>query len=269
MYEIVENTVIAPNIRKIRIKSPEIASKREPGQFVIIMSSERGERIPLTIVDSDEKTITVIVQIVGASTSEIASFEKGSSFFSVAGPLGKPTHIENYGNIAVVGGGVGIAPLYPITKKLKEAGNKITAILGGRSKEYIILLDEIRSVSDEIVCTTDDGSFGVKGLVTYPLEDMLKSGGVDFVFTVGPVVMMEAVSDLTKRYGVKTMASLNPIMVDGTGMCGACRCNVGGETKFACVDGPEFDAHLIDFKNLRRRLNMFREEENLAKKDIL
>ncbi len=267
MFEIIRNNEIAENVFRLSIKAEAIAESRKAGQFVIVHHREGAERIPLTIVESDlgEGTIDIIVQAVGKNTKEICSLNPGEFIEDLAGPLGVATHIEDYGNCVVVGGGVGIAPLYPITKSLSNAGNNVTTILGARSKNLIILQDDMRSISKNLILATDDGSSGKKGLVTDALQELIDAGeNIDFVLAIGPVVMMEAVSNLTKKYNIKTMVSLNPIMVDGTGMCGVCRCKVGDQTKFACVDGPEFDGHLVDFGNLKRRLRMFKDQEALS-----
>ncbi len=263
MPEIAEKEVLTPQIVRLKVIAPDIAKKRRPGQFVILRVDERGERIPLTIVDSDpgEGTVTIVFQVVGKTTHMLSQLEKGDKILDFAGPLGKPTEIEQFGTVVVVGGGIGTAVAFPIAKGMKEAGNKVIAIVGARSKDLLVLEHEIAAVSDEIVVTTDDGSYKRPGLVTEPLKEYLDRGEVDQVVAIGPVPMMHAVSELTRTYGVKTLVSLNPIMVDGTGMCGACRVAVGGKTRFACVDGPEFDGHEVDFKDLTMRLTAYREHE--------
>jgi ferredoxin/flavodoxin---NADP+ reductase len=245
------------------IEAPSIARKAKPGQFVILKANETGERIPLTMANTDPEkgTITVIYQVVGKSTALFKTLQVGDGYQDVIGPLGKPTHLEKVGKVACVGGGTGTAVMYPITKGLKEIGNYVIGIIGARTKDLLILEDEMRAVSDEFHVCTDDGSYGHHGFVTDVLKDVLEKGEVKLVVAIGPVPMMKAVSRVTKEYGVSTLVSLNPIMVDGTGMCGGCRVTVGGETKFACVDGPEFDGHLVDFDELMQRLQGYREAE--------
>lgn len=249
---------------RYKIKNPKIAKKRKAGQFIILRCAEGGERIPLTIVSSNETegTFDIIFQVVGKTTKDLSLLNVGDKLLDVAGPLGNPTHIENFGTCVMIGGGVGIAPLYPITKALKEAGNEIISILGARSKNLLLLVDEFKELSDELHIATDDGSEGIKGFVSNVLQDIIDSGKtVNFVIAIGPVIMMKVIADLTRKYNITTMASLNPIMLDGTGMCGGCRVMIDGESKFACVHGPEFDAHKVDFDGLIRRLGMFKEQE--------
>lgn len=252
-----------------QIEAPLIAAKSKPGQFVILKANETGERIPLTIADRDiEKgLITILYLVVGKSTKLFADLSPGDYFQDVIGPLGQATHLEKYGKVVCVGGGTGIAVLHPIAKGLKEAGNHVTSILGARSKDILVFEDRMRNISDEVIITTDDGSYGRKGFVTDPLREMLETEKPDFVVTIGPVPMMKNVSKLTKEYGVKTIVSLNPLMIDGTGMCGCCRVSVGGQTRFACVDGPEFDGHLVDFDEIMVRLKSYEEEERKAMED--
>ena len=267
MYKIVSKETIAPNVHKYVLDAPLIARKRLPGQFVVIRIAETGERIPLTIADGDPEagTITLVVQSVGKTTVQLSLKEAGDSIPDVLGPLGKPTHVEKVGTVLAVGGGIGIAPLYPITKAMKEAGNHIVTVLGARSRDLFIMEEEMRSVSDEVIITTDDGSRGRKGLVTDAIKELDDAGRkIDLVVAIGPPVMMKFVSMLTKELGMPTIVSLNPIMIDGTGMCGGCRVTVGGATRFACVDGPEFDGHEVDFDGLMQRLSMYREHECLA-----
>jgi len=263
MPEIVKKEVLTPQIVRLRVTAPDIAKKRKPGQFVILRVDDRGERIPLTIVDSDpgDGTITIIFQVVGKTTHMLSQLEKGDKILDLAGPLGKPTEIEPFGTVVVVGGGIGTAVAYPIAKGMKDAGNRVLAIVGARSKDLLVLEHEVAAVSDEIIVTTDDGSYKRSGLVTEPLKEYLDRGEVDQVVAIGPVPMMRAVSELTRPYGVRTLVSLNPIMVDGTGMCGACRVSVSGNTRFACVDGPEFNGHEVDFEDLTMRLTAYREQE--------
>ena len=267
MAKIIEKQQLAPGIFLMRVKAPLIASKRKAGQFIILRVSEHGERIPLTIVDSDVKagTITLVFQVVGKTTSLLSRLNRGEEIMDLAGPLGDPTRIEKFGTVAVLGGGIGIAVAYPIAKAMKEKGNKVISIIGARTKDLLVLEKEIASVSDEIIVSTDDGSYKRKGLITEPLLEVLKRGlKPDRVVAVGPVPMMRAISELTRPFGVKTIVSLNPIMVDGTGMCGACRVVVGGKTRFACVDGPEFDGHQVDFDDLSLRLRAYAEQEKKA-----
>lgn len=264
MYEIKYKKQLSADVCLFRVEAPLIARKRQPGQFVIIRLDESGERIPLTIAESspEEGTITIIVQGVGKTTKALNAMEVGDSIRDVVGPLGSPTHIENVGTCCLIGGGVGIAIAYPIAKGMKEAGNKVIAILGSRSKDLMILEAETREFADEVLITTDDGSYGMHGFVTDALRMLLDEGrDVNLVLAIGPVPMMRAVAELTRERGIKTIVSLNPIMVDGTGMCGGCRVSVGGEVKFACVDGPEFDAHEVDFDDLAKRLMAFRVQE--------
>ena len=252
------------------IEAPEIARKRKAGQFVILKVNEKGERIPLTIVDSDAEkgTITIIYQIVGKTTDLMASLNVGDTFQDVQGPLGNPTEVENYGHTVCVGGGVGVGVIYPITKALKECGNRVTSIIGARTKDLIILEDEMRKASDKLVVTTDDGSYGFHGFVSAVLQEMIDKGEkIDRVFAIGPVPMMRVIAAVTKPHGIKTIVSLNPIMVDATGMCGACRVAVAGKTKFTCVDGPEFDGHEVDFDMLVKRLRMYCEQERQSHKE--
>lgn len=262
MYEIISNVTLAPNLHRIVVKAPRVATARRPGQFVIVRADRGDERIPLTIGDADaaEGTITLFVQAVGASTRKIVSIPAGGALRDVAGPLGQPTHIEKWGRVACVGGGVGTAVLFPLARALAEAGNLVTTIIGGRSSQYIILADELAAFSDEVLITTEDGGLGRKGFVTNALSDLIAdpAKAPKMVVAVGPVPMMRAVAELTRPHGIKTIVSLNPIMIDGTGMCGGCRVVVGGESKFACVDGPEFDGHLVDFGGLIDRLTIYR-----------
>lgn len=250
MFKITKKTVLAPNITRFSVEAPAVASSRKPGQFVVIRAEETSERVPLTIVDSDpdQGTIDLIIQDAGYSTHCISCLEVGDSLQDVLGPLGTPTHMENYGTVVCVGGGVGTAVLFPITKGLKEAGNYVITINGARNKELVILEDELRQVSDELIITTDDGSYGIKGFGTTVLQKLIDEGRkIDFVVAIGPTIMMKMVAEVTRPYKIHTIASLNAMMIDGTGMCGGCRVTVGDEVKFACVDGPEFDAHLVDF----------------------
>lgn len=269
MFEIIEKRIIAPGVTLARIKAPKIAEKRKAGQFVIVRFYEKGERIPLTIADADthEGTITIISQKAGKSTTYFESMPKEDGIIDVVGPLGHPTRIERFGKVVFLGGGIGIAPIHPIAQAMKAAGNTVTSILGGRTKEFIILEDWMRKASDEVIITTDDGSYGRKGFVTDALKSLTAEGRTfDYAVAIGPVPMMRAVANLTQELKIPTIVSLNAIMVDGTGMCGACRVTVGGETRFTCVDGPEFDGHLVDFVELTHRLRMFDEYGERAMK---
>jgi len=251
MYKIVSKKVLAPKITRFSVEAPEVAKSRKPGQFVVIRADETSERVPLTIVDSDPKkgTIDLIIQDAGFSTHCLTCYEEGDGFLDVLGPLGRPTDMHKYGTVVCVGGGVGTAVLYPIAKGFKEAGNTVVTINGARNKELIILEEELAKVSDELVIATDDGSYGVKGFGSTILQGMIDDKKkIDFVVAIGPTMMMKAVAEVTRPYGIETIVSLNAIMIDGTGMCGGCRVTVGDEVKFACVDGPEFDAHLVDFE---------------------
>ena len=253
------------------IHAPEIALKRKAGQFVVLMTDETGERIPLTIVDEDREkgTITIIYQVVGKTTTRLAEMNEGERLFSVLGPLGSPTEIENFGTSICVGGGVGIGVIYPIAKALKAAGNRVISIIGARTKDILILEEEMQKVSDELHVATDDGSYGFHGFVSTVLQNIIDGGeALDRVFAIGPVPMMRVICEVTRPYGIKTIVSLNPIMVDATGMCGACRVSVGGKTQFACVDGPEFDGHQVDFNLLMSRLRMYTDQEKEAMEHI-
>lgn len=265
MFEIVENIVIAPNVHRMIIKAPRIAAARKPGQFVIVHNEVDGERIPLTIADENTTagTITLIIQAIGTGTTAIVAKQAGEFIRDIAGPLGKSTEIEKIGKVVCIGGGVGTAVLFPLAKALAAAGNDLTTIIGGRAASFIILKDELSAFSNELLITTEDGSLGSKGFVTQPLLAMLEdeTRRPNAVYAIGPVPMMAAICELTRPYGVKTIVSLNPIMVDGTGMCGGCRVTVGGKVKFACVDGPEFDGHLVDFKELSSRQRHYVNEE--------
>jgi NAD(P)H-flavin reductase len=263
MFRVVSNEEIAPQLHRMVIEAPRVAKARQPGQFVIVRVCEGCERIPLTIADDDPEagTITLIIQAVGRSTKQICAVQAGDSLRDVAGPLGMPTEIEDFGRVVCVGGGAGTAVLYPLAKGLALAGNELTSIIGGRSEGYVILEDELAAISKHLYVTTEDGSRGEKGFVTLPLKRILDDPETKpaAVYAVGPVLMMKAIAELTRPYGVKTIVSLNPIMVDGTGMCGGCRVTVGDEIKFACVDGPEFDGHEVDFDELFERQKTYLE----------
>jgi NAD(P)H-flavin reductase len=265
--EVLENSVIADKVNRYLVYAPEIAKRRKAGQFVIVRMDEDGERIPLTIADADEEagTITLVVQTVGKTTLRMTHLEPGERILDVVGPLGAITHIEKFGTVVVVGGGIGIAPAHPIAQALRDEGNTVLSILGARTKDLLIMEEEMTRASDEIFLCTDDGSYGRKGLVTDVLRGLIEERGKpDMVVAIGPVIMMKFVSLLTKEFEIPTVVSLNPIMVDGTGMCGGCRVSVGGQTKFACVDGPEFDGHLVDFEELTKRQAFYQEQEREA-----
>jgi len=267
MHEIVETKELAPSIKMLKVKAPEISKKYNAGQFVILRVNEKGERIPLTIAEANQQegTITLISQEVGKSTRLLGRLKKGDKLQDLAGPLGKPSEIENFGHVVVIGGGVGTAVAYPEAKALKEAGNRLTSIIGARSKNLLVLENEVMAISDELHITTDDGSKGHHGFVTDVLRELIeKKVKIDRVVAIGPAIMMKMVANLTRPHRIKTMANLNPIMIDGTGMCGACRVSVGGQTKFACVDGPSFDAHEVDFELLMSRLRMYLPQEKVA-----
>lgn len=266
MHKIFSATFIAPNIKRFTIEAPKIAKKRKAGQFVIIRISDVGERIPLTIADSDSEkgTIDIIVQGIGKTTNELNLLESGDYISDVVGPLGKASHIEKFGTAVSIGGGVGTAIAYPTAVALKQAGNHTISIIGGRTKEFIILENEMKKICDEVYVTTDDGSYGKHGFVTDQLKELIKTRKIDFVLAIGPIPMMKAVADVTREKGIPTVVSLNPIMVDGTGMCGGCRASVDNKTVFVCVDGPEFDAHKVDFKTLMMRNKTYLMEEKVS-----
>ena len=264
MYKILVKQQLAPSVQLFEVEAPLIARKAQPGQFIILRINEEGERLPLTIADfnRDKGTISLIFQEVGASTVELGQLKQGDFILDVVGPLGKATHIEKIGTVVCIGGGVGIAPIYPIARGMKEAGNEVISIIGARSEEILFYEQEMAAVSDELIITTDDGSKGRKALVTQPLKELLDSDKtISLVVAIGPVIMMKFVAETTRPYGIPTVVSLNPIMVDGTGMCGGCRVSVGNETKFACVDGPEFDGHKVDFDVLMSRQRMYKPQE--------
>ena len=267
MFVIQRAEELAPQIKRFVIEAPRIAKKHLAGQFVILRLREKGERIPLTIERSDPKngTISIVVQAVGKTTMELNGMNAGEAILDVVGPLGKPSKVEKFGTVVVIGGGVGTALAYPTTVAMKLAGNRVVTILGGRNRELVILEDEMREVSDELYVTTDDGSYGVKGLVTDTLRSLIAEGKtIDLVLAVGPVPMMRAVAAETRERQIRTVVSLNPIMIDGTGMCGGCRVLIDGKSKFACVDGPEFEAHEVNFEVLMQRNRMYREAERIS-----
>ena len=261
MYKILEKRELNPTVALMVIEAPAVARKAEPGQFIILRTDEDGERIPLTIADFDREkgTVTIIFQIVGSTTEKLGHLNEGDELVDFAGPLGNPTETEGLRKVAVVGGGVGCAIAYPIAKKLHEQGSIVHSVVGFRNKDLVILEKDFEVCSDVMKKMSDDGSWGEKGLVTNALEELIKSGEeYDEVITIGPVIMMKFVSELTRKYGIKTIVSMNPVMIDGTGMCGGCRLTVGGETKFACVDGPDFDGHLVDFDEAMVRSAMYK-----------
>lgn len=269
MFEVLTTRQIAPDIFEFEVLAPEIAAKAKPGQFLIYRLHDQGERIPLTLKSWDNKkgSVTIVFQVVGKSTMELSKLKAGDTIKDILGPLGTAPQVKNYGTTIVVAGGCGAAPALPRARQLKEAGNYLITILGARQSDLLVCELELNQISDELHITTDDGSKGTEGFVTTKLKELLESDRkIDYVFTVGPPIMMKFVAAITKPSGVKTECSLNPIMVDGTGMCGACRVDVGGEMKFACVDGPEFDAHEVDFDLLMTRLDTYKEQENVAAK---
>jgi ferredoxin/flavodoxin---NADP+ reductase len=267
MYRVLTARFLAPDVKLLEIEAPYIARKRQAGQFVIVRVHERGERIPLTIADSsiERGSVTLVVQGIGKTTKLLNTLEAGDGLRDIVGPLGRPSEIERFGTSVVIGGGVGTAIAYPTAVALKRAGNRVITIIGGRTRELVILENEVRATSDTVYVTTDDGSYGEKGLVTDRLKALIEGGErVDYVLAIGPVPMMRAVAEATRPHAIRTVVSLNSIMVDGTGMCGGCRVQVGTESKFACVDGPEFDAHLVDFAVLSQRNAMYRNAEAAA-----
>jgi ferredoxin--NADP+ reductase len=264
VYKIVKKKCLNPMVTLMEIEAPAVAKKAEPGQFIILRACENGERIPLTVADFDRErgTVTVIFQIVGATTEILNNLNEGDCLADFVGPLGRPTDTAGKKKVAVVGGGVGCAIAYPVAKKFHSQGAVVHSIIGFRNRDLVILEDEFADVSDKLVLMSDDGSAGKRGLVTDALRELIESGEeYDEVITIGPLIMMKFVCELTKKYGIKTVASMNPIMIDGTGMCGGCRLTVGGKTKFACVDGPEFDGHLIDFDEAMARASMYKDFE--------
>ena len=270
MNKIIDKKFITPELFEMKVKAPEIASKREAGQFIILKVDENGERIPLTIADgnAEEGWIQLVVQIVGKTTSLLSKLEPGDEIMDLVGPLGKPTHIREYGTVVMVGGGVGIAPAHPIAQAMKAAGNTVISILGGRTRQLVIMEDKMSAASDRVIITTDDGSYGMKGFVTDALQNLIDEGtSIDLVVAVGPPIMMKFVSRMTEKYEIPTLVSLNTIMVDGTGMCGCCRVSVGEDTKFVCVDGPEFDGHKVNFDEMMQRMKMYEKQEKESMKN--
>ena len=266
MNKIISKEFFSENVFKMVIHAPDIALSRKPGHFVIIKMGKKGERVPLTIAGADEEkgTIDLVVQIVGVTSRKLSMLNVGDVITDIAGPLGQATHIEKVGTVLAAGGGVGTAPLLPIVEAFKKAGNRVITVLAARNKDLLILEDKIREHSDEVIIMTDDGSYGTKGLITHGMEKVIKREKVDLSIIIGPAIMMKFAALTTKKYNIKTYASLNTIMVDGTGMCGACRITVGGKTKFVCVDGPEFDAHQVDFDQMLMRLSAYKEDEAVA-----
>ena len=271
MFKIVHAEFIAPGIKRFTIQAPRIARKQRPGQFVIIRIHEEGERIPLTIERSDPQqgTINIVVQSIGKTTHLLNTLETGDSILDLVGPLGKPSEIEKFGTVVVMGGGVGTAMAYPTAAALKRAGNRVLSIVGARNKDLVILENEMRAISDALMITTDDGSYSEKGFVTDKLRQLIEAGThIDLVLAVGPIPMMKAVAEVTRPAKIRTLVSLNPIMIDGTGMCGGCRVLVDGKSKFACVDGPEFEAHEVNFEVLVQRNSMYREAERRSMEEF-
>jgi len=271
MFKIISKEDLAQDITRIVVEAPQIAKKANAGQFVVVIVDDKDERIPLTLADWDKNkgTITLILQKVGYTTKKLGALNKGDNIQHILGPLGHPSEIKELGTVICIGGGVGIAEVYPVSRAFKEAGNRVIGIIGSRSKELIILENEMKQCCDELFITTDDGSYNRKGLVTDVLKELFEviekstqTKYPDLIYAIGPVPMMKAVSDLTKSYQIKTIVSLNPVMVDATGMCGACRCSVDGKTVFGCVDGPDFNAHQVDFDELKKRLHLFKEQED-------
>jgi ferredoxin--NADP+ reductase len=272
VFQIVEARLLATAVKQFKIAAPEIAGKRKPGQFVVLRINEEGERIPLTMADADPQagTITLIFQEVGASTAKLGKLKAGDSISDLIGPLGIPTHIEKFGTVVCVGGGIGIAPVYPIAKGMREAGNTVLSIIGARTKDLLILEEEMAAVSNVLKISTDDGSYGYHGFVSDVLQDFIDQGTtIDLAVAIGPVPMMRVVCNVTRNKNIKTVVSLNPIMVDATGMCGACRVTVGGKTRFVCVDGPEFDGHQVDFAELVKRQRAYLDPEKKAYESFL
>lgn len=266
MSKIIHKEFFSRNVVKLVLEAPEIARSRKPGHFVIIKIGEKGERIPLTIAAADEKegTITLVIQKVGVTSCKLAELNEGDEVTDLVGPLGLETHIENVGTVLCAGGGVGVAPMLPIVEGLKKAGNRVITVLAARTKDLIILEEQMKEHSDEVIIMTDDGSYGRQGLVTAGMEEVINREKVNMSVVIGPAIMMKFASLLTKKYNIETVASLNTIMVDGTGMCGACRVSIGGKTKFVCVDGPEFDAHQVDFDEMLMRLGAYKDQEVAA-----
>lgn len=271
MFEVLTKKEMSPGVFFMDIDAPRIAKKAQAGQFIVLRVDEKGERIPLTIANFDREkgTILLVYQVIGASTMALSSLNVGDSILDFVGPLGTPSEIKKFGTVVVVGGGIGVAPTFPVARAMKEAGNKVIAIMGARSKDILVMEDEMRSVVDEVIVTTDDGSYGIKGFVTNGIESLVNRGEhIDQITAIGPVIMMKSVVDFTRPLNIRTIVSLNPVMVDGTGMCGGCRVRVDDKMKFACVDGPEFDGHKVDFNDLMLRQKTYRAEEAEEKDHI-
>jgi ferredoxin--NADP+ reductase len=267
VFKIVDKEELCPKVYRFRIEAPKLVKKARPGQFVILRKDERGERVPMSIggLDKEKGILTVVIQEVGKTSAAMNRMKTGDSFRDVVGPLGVPSHIEKFGRCVCIGGGVGIPPIYPIAQALREAGNQVETIIGARTKDLLIFVEELTEASHKLHIATDDGSYGTHGFVTTVLEKLIEDGTpIDFIMAIGPVPMMRAVANATREKKINTWVSLNPIMVDGTGMCGACRVTVGGKTKFACVDGPDFDAHQVDFDEMTSRLKMYQKQEKIA-----
>jgi NAD(P)H-flavin reductase len=267
MFKILKKETLAPKTIFMNVVAPLIAKKAEPGQFIVIRVNEKGERIPLTIADFDREkgTISMVFQEIGKTTHLLGTKQEEEFISDILGPLGNPTEIKNFGTVVAIGGGVGIAPVYPLSRKLKAKGNNVISIIGYRSRDFVFWEDKMKSASDKLYITTNDGSYGEKGFVTDLLKKLIDDNlKIDHIFAIGPAIMMKAVADLTRPYKIPTTVSLNSIMVCGMGMCGACRVTVGGETKFTCADGPDFDAHLVNFDELMQRLNTYKEEEKIS-----
>lgn len=266
MYRILEKEDYSDDVYMQVIEAPAVARAARAGQFIILRIHEEGERIPLTIADFDREkgTVTIVVQAVGKSTRHLQTLGKGDTIANFIGPLGVPSEIEKYGTVICAGGGVGVAPVYPIARELKRAGNKVISIVAARTKNLLLWEDRMKEISDDVIVTTDDGSYGRKALVTVPLQELCEGGGIDLIYAIGPAIMMKFCCKTTEPLGVRTIVSLNSIMVDGTGMCGACRVTIGGETKFVCVDGPEFDGHEVDFDQLMSRQRQYLEQEKIS-----
>ncbi len=267
MYRVLATEVLTPNSKLLRVDAPQVARRARPGQFVVVRVGEKGERIPLTIADREpaEGTITIIVQQIGKTSRSLAALNSGDEIADVVGPLGVPSDIKKYGTVLCIGGGFGMAAMYPIAHALKEAGNRLVAVIGARNKDLLLWEPRMRKLADELYVTTDDGSMGRQGMVIDALKDRLADGGkIDLVVAIGPVIMMRAVAKITEPLGVETVVSLNPIMIDGTGMCGGCRVSIDGENKFVCVDGPDFDAHKVNWDELMSRLTIYQPEEKAA-----
>jgi len=272
VFKIVEKEELSPQVHRFLIEAPKLVRKAQPGQFVILREHDRGERVPMSIggLDKEKGILTVVIQEVGKTSASMNRMKAGEHFLDVVGPLGLPSHIEKYGRCICIGGGLGIPPIYPIAQALKEAGNRVETIIGARTKDLLIYEKELGEASHQLHIATDDGSYGTHGFVTTVLEKLMEDGTpIDFIMAIGPVPMMKAVANTTRPAGIKTWVSLNPIMVDGTGMCGACRVTIGGKTKFACVDGPDFDAHQVDFDEMTSRLKMYQKQEKVAYEKFL